>query len=131
MSIREYRFLLSEQAELERLLERTAPESVISRMSLQDRLTEVHEELEAHGEASSADRRPIAVRLTFRGKPVVGSHGIRADFGPDAVKSFAHAVELVGAAQHSELGTRGVVPNRENYQLLITDTTRGFLRVPT
>lgn len=123
MSIREYRFLLSERATLEKLIERTHPESVISRMSLEDRLSEVEEEINAHGERYST--QPIDARLTFRGKPVVGSYGIQADFGPDAVKSFANAVALVGAGQHSKLGARGVIPNRENYQLLITGTVRG------
>ena len=125
MSTRVFRFLLSEQDALEKLLERTPAESAISRMSLQDRLTEVEEELEAHRVANSTDPSPIEVLLTFRGKPVVGGHGIRADFGPDAVKSFANAVALVGAAQHAELGARGVVPNRENYELLITGTVQG------
>ena len=123
MSIREYRFLLSEQATLEDLIAHIRPESVISRMSLQSRLREVEDELAVHEERSST--QPSEVRLTFRGKPVVGEHGIEADFGPDAVKAFADAVACVGASQHSTLGGRGVVPNQGRYRLIITHTVKG------
>ena len=123
MSIREYRFLLSERTALQKLMERTRPESVITLMSLKHRLGKVEEEVAACEERLST--QPSEVRLTFRGKPVVGSHGIGADFGPHALEAFAHAVACVGASQHSTLGGRGVVPNLEKYGLIITDTVKG------
>ena len=87
MSIREYRFLLSERTALQKLMERTRPESVITLMSLKHRLGKVEEEVAACEERLST--QPSEVRLTFRGKPVVGSHGIGADFGPHALEAFA------------------------------------------
>ena len=122
MNIREYRHLLSERAALKRLLAEMSPEKVISRKSLQRRTERVAAEL-----AADAGRLPrlIDACLTFQGNPVAGNYGIRADFGGDVLRAFASAVNAVGASQHSTLGSRGAVPQSDNYRLLITDTVRG------
>ena len=122
MNIHEYRFLLSEIATLNKLIDQSDQSDVIGRMSLEARLREVQEQLEAYEGFSP---RLVNASLTFRGNPVVGSRGIDAAFGPDAVKSFANAVTLVGASDHAPLSSTGRVPHREDYRLIITNTARG------
>ena len=65
------------------------------------------------------------MRLTFRGKPVVGSRGLLADFGAATVKAFADAVAVVGASRNSSLKFRGAIPQKKKYGLLITGTASG------
>jgi len=47
------------------------------------------------------------------------------EFGVKAINAFADAVAAIGASQTTSLGTRGALPNREAYQLLITGTAVG------
>ena len=122
MNIQEHRELLAEKATLENLLKQLPESSVIEHMSLEAREREV-EELLASQQAPA--REPVRVRLTFRGKPIVGSHGMFAEFGAKAVNAFADAVAAIGASQTTALGARGTIPNREHYQLLITGTALG------
>ena len=122
MNIRERHRLLAEKTSLERMLASLPESSVIDRMSLQARKAEVEEALAA---VPAPAREPAPARLTFRGKPIVGSHGMFAEFGAKAISAFADAVAAIGASQTTALGTRGALPNRENYQLLITGTALG------
>ncbi len=122
MNIHEHRFLLSERATLKKLISQADESDVIARMSFEARLQDVEEQLEAYEGLSS---RLVNASLTFRGSPVVGSRGIDAAFGPDAVKSFANAVTLVGASDHAPLSPTGRVPHGEDYRLIITNTARG------
>lgn len=122
MNIRHYRFLLADRGTLKKLIASSSPSNVIGRMSLEHRLRKVEAELE---EYKGYSPRSINTTLTFTGNPVVGNHGINADFGSNAVKAFANAVAQVGASQQSPLSPRGPVPNSEEYQLLITGITGG------
>ena len=122
MNTHEYRFLLSEQATLIRLLSQTSQSDVIGKMSLEARLREVENQLETYEGFST---RLIDAKLTFAGSPVVGSRGIQVDFGSDAVKAFANAVGLVGASRHGLLAPTGRVPHIDNYRLMITGTALG------
>ena len=122
MNVHEYRFLLSQQATLNKLLNESDQSEVIVRMSLNARLQEVEEQLELYEGLSS---HLVNGSLTFRGSPVTRSRGIDAEFGPDAVKSFANAVGMVGASRHTHLASTGRVPHREDYRLLITNTAPG------
>ena len=124
MSVHDYRFLLSEQKTLEKLISQTSPGNVIGRMSLQSRLKQVVEELKVYEGYSP---RVGNARLTFRGRPVVESQGIYADFGTEAVKAFAESVTRIGASQRSHLllPISGRIPHRSEYQLLITGTATG------
>jgi hypothetical protein len=122
MNVHEYRFLLSQQATLNRLLNETDQSEVIVRISLNARLQEVEEQLESYEGLSP---HLVSGSLTFRGSPVTGNRGIDAEFGPDAVKSFANAVSFIGAIRHMPLSSTGRVPHREDYRLLITNTARG------
>ena len=122
MNVHDYRFLLSEQNALKKLLSQTSAGNLIGRMTLGTRLRKVEEELKGYEGLSS---RPVNARLTFWGRPVVSNRGIQADFGGDAVKAFSEAVIRVGASQHGELASKGPIPNRNDYRLLITGTVPG------
>ena len=95
---------------------------MIERTGLEFRKKEVEEALASQPEPS---RNPTRVCLNFRGKPIAGSHGIFADFGAEAVQAFTNTVATMGASQHAPLGSRGAIPNREEYRLLITGTASG------
>lgn len=122
MMIQEYRQIQSEIATLEKMLARLPESSVIERMSLEARKKVLEEALTSQ---EAGAHEPFRFNLTFRGKPIVGSHGVFADFGGTAVREFADAVAAIGASQSEPLGSRGVIPKREEYQMLITGTAKG------
>lgn len=122
MNSRERKGLLAEIAELSRLIEQTPAADTIDRMSLEARKSAVEELLVS---SPTPSREPVTARLTFRGRPIVGNHGVFAEFGARAINAFADAVAAIGASQATTLGERGALPNREEYQLLITGTVVG------
>ncbi|MBW7864316.1 MAG: hypothetical protein GX580_00785 [Candidatus Hydrogenedens sp.] len=122
MNIQEQHHLLAEKTTLERLLGQMPASSVIERMGLEARKSEVEALLASH---PSLLREPVRARLTFRGKPIVGSHGMFAEFGAKALNAFADTVAAIGASQTTELGKRGMIPNRDAFQLLVTGTALG------
>jgi hypothetical protein len=63
--------------------------------------------------------------LTFNGAPVIGSHGIFANFGMRAVSGFTDAVAAVVASLAGPLASKGAIPHRDQSQLLITNTAVG------
>ena len=122
MNTRQIRFLRAEQATLESLLKQLPASSVIERQGLEFRKKNVEETLASR---KVQDRQPAQIRLTFRGKPIADSYGIFAEFGAGAVKAFTEAVAVIGASRNTSIGSRGRLPNRESYRLLITDTASG------
>ncbi len=118
----EYRQLQAEKGALEKLLAQLPVDSVIERMGLEARKQEITEAL---GAQPAPQREPVRARLTFRGKPIVADYGIFAEFGAVAVNAFAEAVAAIGASQSGPLGTRGILPGREEFRLLITGTAPG------
>ena len=122
MNVHDYRFLLSEQGALQKLIAQSSPENMIGRMSLESRLSWVEEELDAYKEFSPD---LVDARLTFQGRPVIGSRAIHADFGSAAIGAFAEAVTRIGASQRSPLASSGPIPDREDYQVLITGVASG------
>lgn len=122
MTLDEYRSLQSELGALEKLLAETPADHVIDRMSLESRKQAIEEELASQ---TPPTRQPVRAHLTFRGRPVVGSHGVFAEFGAAAVGAFSEAVAAVGASQSKPLGSRGVLPARDDHRLLITGTAQG------
>jgi len=122
MNIQDRNQLLAERASLERMIANLPESSVIDRLSLEARKAAVEEALAA---APVPAHEPARARLRFRGRPVIGSHGIFAEFGAKAVNTFTDAVAAIGASQGTALGTRGAIPNREQFQLLITGTALG------
>ena len=122
MNLHEYRHLQAERDTLASFLAELPEESVIERMSLEARKEKIERMIASWTPPS---REPARARLTFRGKPIVGTHGIFADFGAAAVKAFTDAVAAIGASQRTPLKSHGRLPNREDYRLLITDTALG------
>ena len=97
-------------------------EDVLDRSSLAARLKAVDE---AILRAEPTGSVPARVRLTFKGRPVVGSHGIFAEFGMKAVSGFTESVTAMAASLTGPLAAMGPIPNREQHQLLITSTALG------
>ncbi len=114
--------LQAEQAFLRRDLDDTPTNAKLTRMSIEARLRKVETELSA---LASEEWQPARARLTFDGVPVIGSHGIFADFGMKAVSSFTDAVASVAASLAAPLASMGPIPNRDQNQLLITNTAIG------
>lgn len=113
-------FLAAEVKELEALIASTPLRNVIGRMSLEARLAAARKAL-----AALPQRGAKKAQLTFRGKPVFGSHGIAADFGAKAAGSFSDAFAAVAAALDEGLRDMGPIPDRDKHQLLITGTAIG------
>lgn len=122
MNRRDRVFLLSERETVQRFLAETPQENVIERGSWESRLKDIEARL---ADATADEAEPARVRLTFKGRPVVGTHGIAADFGMKAVNSFSEAVASLAASLAGPLAASGPIPNREQYQLLITSTALG------
>ncbi|GAB4255553.1 MAG: hypothetical protein Kow0065_03700 [Methylomicrobium sp.] len=114
--------LQAEQAFLRRDLADTPTHAKLTRMSIAARLRKVEAELSA---LASEEWQPARAHLTFDGVPVIGSHGIFADFGMKAVSSFTDAVASVAASLVAPLASMGPIRNRDQNQLLITNTAIG------
>lgn len=115
-------FLLAERTAVKRMLDTLPATAILTRMSDEARLRNIEAELAALPEYA---RAPARARLTFNGVPVIGSHGIFADFGMKAVSSFTEAVATVAASLSAPLAAMGPIPNRDRNQLLITSTAVG------
>lgn len=113
--------IVAEIRELEELLAAIPEENMIERMSLEARLQTAKELLAT----MSQTRETPKARLTFRGRPVFGSHGISADFGAKAAGVFSDAFAVVAAGLSEGLRHLGPIPNRDRNQLLITGTAIG------
>lgn len=124
MNEEEYDFLRGERHTLQRRIAETPPGDVIDLLSLRARLAEVDEQITA-AEAGPIGRDPARARLTFSGRPVVGQHGIIADFGTKAVNGFVEAVTAIAASLSGPLAPVGRIPHREQNQLLITNVALG------
>jgi hypothetical protein len=122
MSITDRHRLLADQNFLRGQLANMPESARLTRMSTQARLRVVEAEL---AELPELAREPARARLTFNGAPVVGSQGIFADFSMRAVSSFTDAVATVAASLTAPLAAMGPIPNRDQNQLLITDTAVG------
>lgn len=117
-----YLHLLGQKDVLTRIIETTPEEDVLDRASLQKRLEDVERRIE---QERVQGPQPTKVRLTFNGRPVIGTHGIFADFASKAVSGFSEAVTAVAASLSAPLAAMGPIPRREENQLLITSTALG------
>ena len=118
----EQKSLFSERSALAQMIADTPSDDLIDLRSLKVRLEIINRALDEHLVES---RLPAKARLTFRGRPVVGNHGIFAEFGMTATKSFTDAIALMAASLEFELAPTGPIPNRTQNQLLITSTALG------
>src|SRR5437763_12766504 len=119
MNFDEHRALTSEISELESLLNMVPERNVIERKGLKARL----EAAQAEIAGITLSQTATSARLTFRGKPVFGSHGIAADFGSKAASAFADAYAAVSVGLEENMRYMGPIPDRQKNQLLITGTT--------
>ncbi len=121
MNIDEYKSIASEIRILEEMLEELPEEEVIERIGFEHRLVEAKKRI--------AVVKPESIRhkavVTFRGEPVIGSHGIAADFAAKAAGTFTDAVAAVASGLADNLRYMGPIPNREHNRLLITGTVIG------
>ncbi len=122
MNYRDYKHMVAERATLRLVIERMPADAVIDRMSVQARLKRIESELAT---TERAPRPPASARITFRGRPVIGSHGVFAEFGTEAMAAFSETVVALAASQAGPLAGMGPIPNREQHQLLITGTALG------
>ena len=114
--------LLAEQNFLRARLAELPASARLTSISTEARLRTIEMQL---AEMPINEREPARARLTFNGVPVIGSHGIFADFGMRAVSSFTDAVASVAASLTAPLASMGPIPNRDQNQLLITNTAVG------
>lgn len=114
--------LQAQQRFLRDRLQAIPPAALLTRNSIVDRIEALDEELAA---LPPHVREPARARLTFDGRPVVGSHGVVADFGAEAVSRFSAAVTAAAASVRAPLAAMGPIPGRERNQLLITGTAVG------
>lgn len=121
MNHQEYLMYSSEVKDLEGLLAETPDENVIERIGLEERLKNAKSAIKNVQEHLLVHK----ARLTFKGKPVYGSHGIAADFAAKAAASFSDAVSAVAAGLAENLHYMGPIPDKQKNQLLITGTAIG------
>ena len=122
MNVHEYRFLLADRGALKGLISETRPDEVITRKSLEYRLSQVEEELKAY-EGRSPE--VVQARVTFRGKPVSGARGMSARFFSETLECFSVAAHCVGASgKIGALPPNGPVPHGKDYELLLADTLK-------
>ncbi len=117
----EYIFVSSEIKELESLLAKIPKEKAINRIGLEARLKATKEAIAGF----NPDESPRKARLTFRGRPVFGSHGMSADFAAKSAGYFTDAFSAVVAGITENLRYMGPIPDKEKNQLLITGTAIG------
>ena len=121
MNSQEQLQLESERSFLEQQLDALPETAVLTRSSTLSRIRTINRLLADERRVSP----PLKAVLTFRGRPVVGSHGVLADFASRATTAFADAVVTVAASLHGPLASTGPVPNRDQCQLLITNIAVG------
>ena len=122
MNRQDYLHLLAERKFVQERLSALLPSAQMMRISTESRLRAIDEQLKLE---PVEVREPASVRLTFNGRPVIGSHGIFSDFGMKAISTFTEAVAAVAASLTTPLAAMGPIPNREQHQLLITNTALG------
>lgn len=121
MNSHEQLLLESERDFLKRQVNSLPKDALLTRSSTESRLKVVERLLET----AIRESTPVKAVLTFRGRPVVGSHGMFADFGAKATQTFTEAVATIGASLLGPLASTGPLPNREQFQFLITNTAVG------
>jgi hypothetical protein len=122
MTQQEYQHLQAERTFLEQQLADLPAVARITRLSTEARLRAVEARLAA---IPPQIREPARARLTFRGRPVVASHGVFAAFGTRATSTFVDAVTKLAVGTSRPLAAMGPVPTREESEFLITSTAVG------
>lgn len=121
----EKQFLQADLAQARQLLaDGRAHDDPIAERQFAQRVARLEHELDRLSQAVLD--APAGVALFFGGRPVIGSQGIKAAFGTQAVGQFQKLVsQRYAAAETGPLSSRGRVPMSEDTQLLVTDVVRG------
>lgn len=121
MTYDEYISISSEIKQLKSLLAEIPQGNVLQKMSLETRLNAARNAIANVTEYQLVHK----ARLTFKGKPVIGTHGIVAEFASKAAGAFTDAVSAIAAGLEDNLNYMGPIPDRQKNQLLITGTAIG------
>ena len=121
MKYEEYVFTSSEITQLEDLLDRLPQDMDVERMGLESQLKKARERI-AGVEPPAPPKR---ARITFQGRPIWDSSGIKADFGAKAMALFSDIVTMAAAGLSGNLESNGPVPNRQQYEPILTGTATG------
>lgn len=121
MNHEEYTAIASEINELEMILAEIPADRVIDRRSFETRLSNAKEAIAR----INLKNPPKKAKLTFRGNPVFGSHGIAAEFASKASTSFTEAFTAIVASINDNLRYMGPIPDKQKNQLIITGTAIG------
>jgi hypothetical protein len=121
----ERQFVQADLAQARQLLaEGQAHDDPIAEHQYSQRIVRLEQALVELSEAQL--QAPAGVALFFGGRPVVGSYGIKAAFGSQAITQFQKLVsQRFAAAETGPLSSRGRVPMSDDTQLLVTDVVRG------
>jgi hypothetical protein len=121
----ERQFLQADLAQVKALLAQCEPgEDVMEHFQYTQRARDLESKLAAM--PHKIEHGPAGVALFFGGRPVVGSHGIHAEFSSKAIERFQTLVSQRFAAQElGPLARKGRVPLKDNTHLLVTDVVRG------
>lgn len=115
-------YLQGEIRAIDKLLEEIPSESVIERSGLEARKKELTSQIR---DLETITGRQESLSLVFRGKPVEGNNGIFADFAAKALEAFTESIAALGADQVTVVGSRGAIPERQKYRMIITGTAIG------
>jgi hypothetical protein len=121
----EKQFLQADLAQARQLLaEGQEHDDPIAQHQYRQRVARLEQQLASLSQ--TATQEPAGVALFFGGRPVLGSQGIKAAFGAQAVGQFQKLVsQRYAAAEKGPLSSRGRVPMSEETQLFVTDVVRG------
>ena len=115
--------LAAELGTLDHLLATLPTNDFAGRIGLESRRTRIREQLEA---LSTHEERKAKIALYFGGDPVIGSLGVEANFGTNAIGSFQDLISKVWSVQIAgDLQSMGPVSHREASRLHITNLVHG------
>lgn len=114
--------LRSEIGELQRIADGYPEEYAIGKYSLEKRIEHLKTELL---ELEDSPEVYASAAVIFGGRPVFGSLGVEADFGPKAITDFQNIVATLNAERQGELKTRGPLPGKEDSKLYVTNALHG------
>lgn len=112
----EYIYVLSERSQLLSMLESMDESDVISRMSLEYRLSQLDEEIK---NSNINMHSPAKAVITFKGDPVLGTVGISSAFGAKILKAFNSAITQVSTSLMPVTAVQKIEP------MIITGTAKG------
>lgn len=114
--------LRSEIGELQRIADEYPEEYAIGKYSLEKRIENLRTEL---AELDNSPEVYASAAVIFGGKPVLGSLGVDADFGPRVITDFQNIVAALNAERQGELKNKGPLPGKDDSKLYVTNALHG------